>query len=681
MRRILVTHALPYANGPLHLGHAIEAVQTDVWVRFQRLRGHDCLLVCAEDSHGTPIMIRAQQQGQSPEQLIAAMASEHQRDYRELLVEHDQFHSTHSEENRRLTLELYARLRAAGHITSRPVQQAYDEQAGMFLPDRYLRGTCPTCKSADQYGDSCEVCGATYSPADLIDPVSTVSGTRPVWRESAHLFFRLSACESMLRGWLEGGSGQQAVRAKLEEWFAAGLQDWDISRDAPYFGFEVPDAPGKYFYVWFDAPIGYIASFEALRARRDLDFDSYWKSETATELYHFIGKDISYFHNLFWPAVLHGAGFRRPTGVYVHGFLTINGQKMSKSRGTFITARHYLELLPPEPLRYYFAAKLTAGVEDIDLSLEDFLARTNSDLVGKFVNIASRCAGFIERGGGRLAEALPDPALYAEFVAAGERIATLYEQREYAAAIREIMGLADRANQYVDRHKPWALAKDPAQAALVRSIATEGINLFRALMIYLTPVLPNMSAAAGRFLGQPIQAWSDVATPLLGLPLNAYQPLATRLDPAQVARLVEAPGAGATATAKSSSADGAGQAATPMATPVAAPPPGPITIADFSKVDLRVARVVSAALVAGSDKLLQLSLDLGGEQRQVFSGIRASYAPEQLVGRLVIVAANLEPRKMRFGVSAGMVLCASGAREGIFLLAADSGAEPGMKVS
>ena len=681
MRRILVTHALPYANGPLHLGHAIEAVQTDVWVRFQRLRGHDCLLVCAEDSHGTPIMIRAQQQGQSPEQLIAAMASEHQRDYRELLVEHDQFHSTHSEENRRLTLELYARLRAAGHITSRPVQQAYDEQAGMFLPDRYLRGTCPTCKSADQYGDSCEVCGATYSPADLIDPVSTVSGTRPVWRESAHLFFRLSACESMLRGWLEGGSGQQAVRAKLEEWFAAGLQDWDISRDAPYFGFEVPDAPGKYFYVWFDAPIGYIASFEALRARRDLDFDSYWKSETATELYHFIGKDISYFHNLFWPAVLHGAGFRRPTGVYVHGFLTINGQKMSKSRGTFITARHYLELLPPEPLRYYFAAKLTAGVEDIDLSLEDFLARTNSDLVGKFVTIASRCAGFIERGGGRLAEALPDPALYAEFVAAGERIATLYEQREYAAAIREIMGLADRANQYVDRHKPWALAKDPAQAALVRSIATEGINLFRALMIFLTPVLPNMSAAAGRFLGQPIQAWSDVATPLLGLPLNAYQPLATRLDPAQVARLVEAPGAGATATAKSSSADGAGQAATPMATPGAAPPPGPITIADFSKVDLRVARVVSAALVAGSDKLLQLSLDLGGEQRQVFSGIRASYAPEQLVGRLVIVAANLEPRKMRFGVSAGMVLCASGAREGIFLLAADSGAEPGMKVS
>ena len=686
MRRILVTHALPYANGPLHLGHAIEAVQTDVWVRFQRLRGHDCLLVCAEDSHGTPIMIRAQQQGQTPEQLIAATASEHLRDYRELLVQHDQFHSTHSEENRRLTLELYEKLRAADYITSRPVKQAYDEQAKMFLPDRYLRGTCPTCKSPEQYGDSCEVCGATYSPADLIDPVSTVSGTKPVWRESAHLFFRLSTCEAMLRGWLEAGSGQQAVRAKLEEWFAAGLQDWDISRDAPYFGFEVPDAPGKYFYVWFDAPIGYIASFEALRARRGLDFDSYWKSETATELYHFIGKDISYFHNLFWPAVLHGAGYRRPTGVFVHGFLTINGQKMSKSRGTFITARRYLELLPPEPLRYYFAAKLTAGVEDIDLSLEDFLARTNSDLVGKFVNIASRCAGFIERGGGRLAEALPDPALYAEFVAAGERIAALYEQREYAAAIREIMGLADRANQYVDRHKPWSLAKDPAQAGEVRSIATEGINLFRALMIFLTPVLPEMSAAAGRFLGQPIRAWSDVATPLLGLPLNPYQPLATRLDPALVARLVETPAAATTApaappTAAAAVAPEAATKAAPATAQAAAAPAGPITIADFAKVDLRVARVVSASLVAGSDKLLQLNLDLGGEQRQVFSGIRASYAPEKLVGRLVIVVANLEPRKMRFGVSAGMVLCASGAGAGVFLLDADSGATPGMKVT
>jgi methionyl-tRNA synthetase len=657
MRRILVTHALPYANGSLHLGHTIEAVQTDIWVRFQRLRGHDCLFVCAEDSHGTPIMIRAQQQGQSAEQLISDMAAEHQRDYHDLLVAHDQFHSTHSAENRRFTLELYARLRDAGHITSRTVRQAYDEQAQMFLPDRYLRGTCPVCKSADQYGDSCEVCGATYTPAELIDPVSTVTGSKPVWRESAHLFFKLGDFESMLRSWLASGSQQSAVRAKLDEWFAAGLQDWDISRDAPYFGFEVPDAPGKYFYVWFDAPIGYIASFEALRAKRGLDFDSYWKSETQTELHHFIGKDISYFHNLFWPAVLHGAGLRRPTGVHVHGFLTINGQKMSKSRGTFITARQYLELLPPEPLRYYFAAKLTSGIEDMDMSLDDFLARTNSDLVGKFVNIASRCAGFVERGGGRLADALPDPVLYGEFVTAGDRIAALYEQRDYATAIREIMALADRANQYVDRHKPWALAKDPAQAAQVRAIATQGVNLFRALMIYLTPVLPRMSEAAGQFLGKPILSWGDATAPLLGVALNPYQPLATRLDPALVARLVQTP-------------------ATPA--PVVA---STIGLDDFSKVELRVARVVSAMLVPGSDKLLQLNLDLGGEVRQVFSGIRSGYAPEQLAGRLVIVVANLEPRKMRFGVSAGMVLCASGADGGIFLLSADSGAQPGMKVS
>jgi len=684
MRRILVTHALPYANGALHLGHVIEAVQTDIWVRFQRLRGHDCLLVCAEDSHGTPIMIRAQQQGQTPEQLITAMAAEHQRDYHELLVAHDQFHSTHSEENRRFTTELYQRLRAAGLITSRPVRQAFDEQAQMFLPDRYLRGGCPNCKSPDQYGDSCEVCGSTYSPAHLIDPVSTVTGSKPVWRESAHLFFRLGASEAMLRDWLRAHSPQEAVRAKLDEWFAAGLQDWDISRDAPYFGFEVPDAPGKYFYVWFDAPIGYIASFEALRARRGLDFDSYWKSETATELYHFIGKDISYFHNLFWPAVLHGAGYRRPSGVFVHGFLTINGQKMSKSRGTFITARRYLELLPPEPLRYYFAAKLSPGVEDIDMSLDDFLARTNSDLVGKFVNIASRCAGFIGRSGGRLADALPDPALYAEFVAGGDRIAALYEQREYGAAIREIMGLADRANQYVDRHKPWALAKDPARADEVRAIATQGINLFRALMVYLAPVLPAMSAAAGQFLGRPIGSWDDATTPLLGVPLNDYQPLATRLDPALVARLVEAEPATAPAATQAPAAAKAAtaQAATAQAATVtAATPTAPITIADFAKVDLRVARVASAALVPGSDKLLQLQLDLGDEQRQVFSGIRSSYEPGKLVGRLVIVVANLEPRKMRFGVSAGMVLCASGAGSGVFLLDADSGATPGMKVT
>jgi methionyl-tRNA synthetase len=656
-RKILVTHALPYANGPLHLGHIIESVQTDVWVRYQRMRGHAVCFVCAEDAHGTPIMIRAQQQGVSPEQLIAEVAREHARDYAGFMIGHDQFHSTHTEENRRVTLDLYTKLRDAGHITRRSVRQAYDEQSRMFLPDRYVRGTCPRCRTPDQYGDSCEQCGATYAPADLIEPKSSLTGTTPVWRESEHLFFRLGDFEAMLREWLSGGRLQPAVRAKLDEWFEAGLADWDISRDAPYFGFEVPDAPGKYFYVWFDAPIGYIGSFEALRARTGLSFADYWQSETATELYHFIGKDISYFHTLFWPAVLHGAGLRRPTGVHVHGFLTINGQKMSKSRGTFITARRYLERLPPEPLRYYFAAKLGPGIEDIDLSLDDFLARTNSDIVGKLVNIASRCAGFVARGGGRLAGALPDPELQSRFVAAGAGIGALYEARDYAAAVREIMALADQANQYVDHHKPWALAKDPARLPEVLAIATQGINLFRVLMSYLAPVLPRMAEQAGVFLGCDFRDWEATRVPLLDRALNPYQPLATRLDPAAVKDLVETPAA-------------APQQATPAA-----------TIADFHKLDLRVARVLEARSVEGSDKLLQLTLDLGQGRCNVYSGIRANYAPEQLTGRLVLMIANLEPRKMRCGISEGMVLCAGSDAAGFFLLAPDSGAQPGMKVT
>jgi methionyl-tRNA synthetase len=666
-RKILVTSALPYANGPLHLGHIIEAVQTDIWVRYLRMRGHDCLYVCAEDAHGTPIMIRAQQQGTTPEQMIAEVAREHARDYAGFLIEHDQFHSTHTEENRRVTLDLYAKLRDAGHIARRTVRQAYDEQARMFLPDRYVRGTCPRCRASDQYGDACENCGATYAPADLIEPKSTLSGSTPVWRESEHLFFQLGHFEPMLREWLAGGRLQPAVRAKLDEWFQAGLADWDISRDAPYFGFEVPDAPGKYFYVWFDAPIGYIGSFEALRARTGLSFRDYWQSETATELYHFIGKDISYFHTLFWPAVLYGGGLRRPTGVHVHGFLTINGQKMSKSRGTFITASRYLDRLPPEPLRYYFAAKLGPGIEDIDLSLDDFLARTNSDIVGKLVNIASRCAGFVARGGGRLAAALPEPLLQARFVAAGEVVGQLYEARDYAAAVREIMALADEANQYIDRHKPWVLAKDAARTAEVLAIATQGVNLFRVLMSYLAPVLPRMAAQAGTFLGCDFSDWGAVREPLLDRPLAPYAPLATRLEPATVKALVETP------------AEGAAPAAATAAVPAAAGTPA--TIADFQKLDLRVARVLEAAAVEGSDKLLRLTLDVGQNRRTVFSGIRAAYTPEQLVGRLVLMIANLEPRKMRFGVSEGMVLCAGSEETGYFLLAPDSGAQPGMKVS
>jgi methionyl-tRNA synthetase len=679
-RRILVTMALPYANGPLHLGHMVEAVQTDIWVRFQKMRGHECIYCCADDAHGTPIMIRAQQEGISPEALIEQAAVEHRRDYAGFLIGFDHYHSTHSEENRRFTHELYRTLRDRGYIARRSVRQAYDEQAQMFLPDRYVRGTCPRCRSPEQYGDSCEVCGSTYAPADLIDPVSTVTGTRPVWRESDHLFFRLGEFEAMLRDYVAGRSLQEAVRAKLGEWFDAGLQDWDISRDAPYFGIEVPEAPGKFFYVWFDAPIGYIASFEAWRAKNGASFDDFWKSESASELYHFIGKDISYFHTLFWPAVLHGAGYRRPTAVFAHGFLTINGQKMSKSRGTFITAAQYLEHLPPEPLRYYFAAKLGGGIEDIDFNLDDFVARTNSDLVGKLVNLASRCAGFVDRGGGRLAAALPDPALYQEFVAAAEPIAALYEAREYAAAVREIMQLADRANRYIDQHKPWALAKQTGRAAEVLGIATQGLNLFRVLMSSLAPVLPQMAEAAGAFLGARLHDWGAINAPLLGGLLQPYQPLATRLDAGVVSALVvPAAPANATATATPPTTVSKPASTAPIA-PTATP--ASISIDEFARMDLRVARVAEAATVDGSDKLLRLTLELGGgERRTVFSGIRAHYRPEQLLGRLVVVVVNLAARKMRFGVSEGMVLCASGDAEGVFLIEPAAGSEPGMKVS
>ena len=687
-RQILVTSALPYANGPLHLGHIIEAVQTDVWVRFQKMQGNDCLYVCAEDTHGTPIMIKAQTEGVTPEALIARVAEEHRADYRDFLIGHDHFHSTHSDENRHFTDLMFERLKSAGHITRRSVRQAYDETAGMFLPDRYVRGTCPTCRTPDQYGDSCEACGATYTPADLLEPKSTISGTPPVWRESEHLFFALGHFDAMLREWVTSGSLQPAVRAKLDEWFAAGLQDWDISRDAPYFGFGIPGHPGKYFYVWFDAPIGYLGSFKALCARRGLDMDHYLKPDSPTELHHFIGKDISYFHTLFWPAVLHGSGFRRPTAVHVHGFLTINGQKMSKSRGTFITARRYLEHLPAEPLRYYFAAKLGAGVDDIDLSLEDFTARVNSDLVGKLVNIASRCAGFVARSGGRLATDLPEPELHAEFAAAAPRIAALYEARDYSQAMREIMLLADRANQYVDARKPWALARDPQQAQAALAVATQGINLFRVLMLYLAPVLPQMACKAAAFLGTPLARWSEADTPLLGTELAAYEPLATRLEPKAVAALVAQPDttaatapATATAPVKATAPITATAPAPITAAAATSTEPATIGIDDFTNVQLRIAEVLAASTVEGSDKLLKLTLGLGDSQRTVFSGIRKSYSPESLIGKRVVLVANLAPRKMRFGVSEGMVLCATDENDRVFLLTADEGAAGGMPIS
>ena len=688
MRRILVTSALPYANGPLHFGHILEAVQTDIWARAMRLAGHECHYVCADDTHGTPIMLKAQAEGVTPEQLIAGIEAEHRSTYAGFLIKHDLFHSTHSDENRRCTEKLFKALDAAGYISRRSIRQSYDETAQMFLPDRYVKGTCPRCNALDQYGDSCEVCGATYSPSELKDPVSVISGTPPVERESEHLFFRLDAFEGMLKEWTRSGAIHESVANKLEEWFSAGLRDWDISRDAPYFGFEIPGHPGKYFYVWLDAPVGYMAASLALAERDSLNFDGWWSADSGAELHHFIGKDILYFHTLFWPAVLQGAGFRRPTQVHAHGFLTVNGQKMSKSRGTFITGRRYLERLPPEPLRYYFAAKLGPGIDDMDLSLDDFVSRFNSDVVGKLVNIASRCAGFIARGGGRLASELPDPALYAEFAAACPRIAALYESRDFIAAIREIAGLADRANQYIDTQKPWTLAKDPSRASDVLAVCTQGINLFRALMTYLAPVLPAMAEQAGRFLGHPITRWTDVVRPLLGSELAVYEPLATRLDPKVVATLIEETPTSAAAPVSAPSA--AQAAAAPPAKAPAAPSPaaatvgakGEITIDDFAKLDLRVGKVLDCGLVDGSDKLLRLQIDLGnGDVRQIFSGIRESYTPESMVGRNVVVIANLKPRKMRFGISQGMVLCASNDNPGVFLVSPDDGGIAGMSVT
>ncbi|SFM25655.1 methionyl-tRNA synthetase [Ectothiorhodospira mobilis] len=671
-RDILVTSALPYANGPIHLGHLVEYIQTDIWVRFQKARGHRCVYVCADDAHGTPIMLKARSEGISPEALIERVGQEHQRDFADFHVGFDHYHSTHSPENRHFAELIYTRLKEQGHITRRTIRQAYDPEAGMFLPDRFIKGECPRCGAADQYGDSCEACGATYTPTDLKNPVSAISGATPEERESEHFFFRLADFEGMLREWTASGSLQDGIRNKLREWFEAGLNDWDISRDAPYWGFEIPDAPGKFFYVWLDAPIGYMASFRHYCDRHGLDFDAWWGADSRAELHHFIGKDIAYFHTLFWPAMLHGTGFRTPTAVHCHGFLTINGQKMSKSRGTFIQARTYLEHLQPEYLRYYFAAKLGPGVDDIDLSLEDFTARVNSDLVGKVVNIASRCAGFIQkRFDGRLADTLPDADLYDRFRRAGEEIARLYEAREFAQAMREIMALADAANQYVDEQKPWVLAKGEDTLPRVQGICTQGINLFRVLMTYLKPVLPAMAARAEAFLDIPPLTWADVKEPLTGRPIRPYEPLMTRVDPKAVQALLEASRESLKPTQQDTAPKG----------PLAQDPiRDEIPFDDFAKVDLRIARVQKAEHVEGADKLLRLTLDLGGETRQVFAGIKAAYDPASLEGRLTVMVANLAPRKMKFGVSEGMVLAAGPGGKDLFILSPDTGAAPGMRV-
>ena len=674
-RRILVTAALPYANGLAHMGHLVEYIQTDIWVRFQRLMGNHCLFVCASDAHGTPIMIRARKDGIPAEKIIEHYHQCFERDFSAFHIRFDNFHSTHSQENRQLVESIYARLKADKQLDRRVIRQAYDEQEGMFLPDRFVRGTCPRCGAADQYGDSCESCGATYAPSDLVDPVSVLSGTRPVERESEHLFFRLSQFEDALRQWASGGALQESVRKKLDEWFQVGLQDWDISRDAPYFGFEIPDLPGKYFYVWLDAPVGYMASLLNLSDKRDdVDFDAYWAPDSDAELYHFIGKDIVYFHALFWPGVLQAAGFRVPTAVFAHGFLTVNGEKMSKSRGTFITAQTYLQHLEPQCLRYYYAAKLGSGVEDIDLNLDDFVQKVNSDLVGKMVNIASRCAGFVSRlADGQLAPTLPEPELHQSFVVAAADIAESYETRNFSRAMRQIMALADRANQYIDQHKPWVMAKDENRHAEVQAVCTQGLNAFRSLIIMLKPVLPEIAAAAEAFLGEADLVWSDLGKPLLGRRIETFKPLLKRIDPKAVAAMLEAsrkdlessPTTTAQGTEESKAEDTMDE----------------ITIDEFRRIELRVARIKTAETVEGADKLLRLTLDLGTGQRQVLAGIRSAYQPDTLQGRLVIVVANLQPRKMRFGTSEGMILAAGPGGEEIFLLSPDSGASPGMRVS
>lgn len=669
-RKILVTSALPYANGPIHIGHMLEYLQTDMWVRFQKQRGNTCHYVCADDTHGTPIMLKADREGITPEQLIAQVAKEHTRDFSDFGVAFDNYHSTHSEENKYFSSLIYTRLRDAGHISSRTITQAYDPVKEMFLPDRFIKGECPKCGASEQYGDGCEVCGANYASSELKNAVSAISGEKPIDKESVHYFFNLADFTEMLSDWTTAGHLQPEVRNKLAEWLDGGLQQWDISRDAPYFGFEIPDAPNKYFYVWLDAPIGYLASFKNLCDKQGLDFDEFWATDSKTELYHFIGKDIIYFHALFFPAMLQGADFRTPSAIFAHGFLTVNGEKMSKSRGTFITARTYLDHLNPEYLRYYFAAKLGAGVDDLDLNFDDFSQRVNSDLVGKVVNIGSRCSGFIaKRFNNMLSAELAEPQLWAEFVEANEIIAEYYENREFAKAMREIMALADKANRYIDEKKPWLIAKEEGREAELQAVCTVGLNLFRVLVAYLKPVVPTLSYSAEVFLNSEVHGWIDELEPLLNHELNDFIPLMTRVEPDKIAAIVEA------------SKENLEKTAAPVVIKEKqfAPIADTIDMTDFGKLDLRIAKIIKAESVEGADKLLHLTVDIGDETRSIFAGIKSAYSPEQLEGRLTLVVANLAPRKMRFGLSEGMVLAAGG-DDGIYLLSPDSGAVAGMRV-
>ena len=683
-RKILVTSALPYANGGIHLGHLMEAIQTDIWVRLQKLRGNDCVYVCADDAHGTAIMLSAEQQGITPEQLIENVSNQHQEDYSGFLIQFDNFHSTHSEENREFSEHIYKTLDKNGHINRRSITQLFDPEKKLFLADRYITGTCPKCKAEDQYGDNCEACGSTYSPTELIDPRSSISGATPIEKESEHFFFALPEFRDMLSQWTRSGTLQDAVANKLREWLDTELQEWDISRDAPYFGFEIPGSAGKYFYVWLDAPIGYMASFKNLCDRTDYNFDDYWQKGQDTELYHFIGKDIINFHTLFWPAMLTSAGYRTPTAVHVHGFLTVDGTKMSKSRGTFINARTYLDHLNPEYLRYFLAAKLSSGIDDLDLNLEDFALRVNSDLVGKVVNIASRCAGFIGKGfDGYLAENPDNPDLLAEIQAAKNEIGDYFEAREYSKAIRLIMALADKANQYINDKEPWVIAKTDKQSPELQAICSSGINAFRLLMCYLKPVLPKMAADAEQFLAIEPLLWDHADSLLVGHKIHKFKPLMTRVESDKVQAMVDATQKEFEIQARSKATSDTKKQPLENTTGFESE----IDFNDFAKVDLRVAEITSAEHVEGADKLLKLVLNLGKDKnekdimRTVFSGIKSAYDPDKLVGMLTVVVANLKPRKMKFGMSEGMILAAGPGGKEIWLFEPHVGAQPGMRIT
>lgn len=695
-RKILVTSALPYANGSIHLGHLVEYIQTDIWVRFQKMQGHTVHYVCADDTHGTPIMLRAEKEGITPEALIDEVHKEHSADFAEFLVEFDNYYSTNSEENRVLSSEIYKKLKANGKITTKTIEQFYDPVKNMFLPDRFIKGECPKCHAKDQYGDSCEVCGATYNPTELINAYSAVSGAAPVRKETEHYFFKLSECEDFLKEWTRSGTLQGEAANKMGEWFKNGLNDWDISRDAPYFGFEIPDAPGKYFYVWLDAPIGYMASFKKLCQDKGLDFDEYWTKDSKTELYHFIGKDILYFHALFWPATLEYSGHRKPTQIFAHGFLTVNGEKMSKSRGTFITARSYLDHIKnPEYLRYYYAAKLNSTMEDIDLNLEDFVARVNSDLVGKYINIASRTAGFINKQfDGRICDThlagtftkLPherQALVIQQLTREANVIHRFYEHRQYGKAIMQIMKLADIANAYVAEQAPWVIAKQDGRQHDLQRVCSIALEAFRLLTLYLKPVLPKVAQEVEVFLNIPPLSWDDVNDCLkAGHQIGQYQHLITRIDPKQIEAMTEANKENLQATTApqphSEQRHAVHQQNEVKADALEAEY---ISIDDFTKVDLRIARIVSAEHVEGAEKLLKLMLDIGEDQpRQVFAGIKSAYDPTALVGRLTVMVANLAPRKMKFGMSEGMVLAASNELGGPFILSPDVGAQAGMRV-